>query len=290
MPQKASYPQQEKKLRKLEKENAHLKKLYEAATAIESNFSSDAVLESIAVQMAKALDAAGCTVELWHPEKNQIEVMIDYSRFYPDEVEEVGNIYDLAEFPVTLQVLQNQQIKQIQVDDPTADAAEVALMQEMEVFSLMMVPMITQNRVIGLIEIYEEEEARNYTPDEIQLAQSLACQGAITLENFQLYKNARAEIEKRRKIELMLQESKGLFDSFMDHLPALAFMKDMQGRYIYVNQGYKALYGLAVILGGIAFYISDRVAAEEERERLEKKLQRSQRMETLCLLAGGGGA
>ena len=88
----------------------------------------------------------------------------------------------------------------------------------------------------------------------------------------------------------MLQESKGLFDSFMDHLPALAFMKDMQGRYIYVNQGYKALYGLAVILGGIAFYISDRVAAEEERERLEKKLQRSQRMETLCLLAGGGGA
>ncbi len=350
MDSEASYKQLKKKLLKLTKENSHLKKLYQAATAIESNFSSDAVIESIAIQIATVLNATGCTIELWRPDKNLIEVLIDYSQNHPDEVEKPGKTYDLATFPATLHVLQNRQIKQLQVDDPAADAAEVALMQEMEVYSLLLVPIMTQNRVLGLIEVYEEEEARYYSSDELHLAQSLACQGAITLENFQLYKNARDEIEKRKKIELELQESKGLFDSFMGHLPALAFMKDIQGRYIYVNRAYRALYdldpnerigktdaelfpidvanqiqendqyvlsegkviknvepvefngqtyhhltskfpifkdGKVVILGGIAFDISDRVEAEKERKRLEKKLLRSQRMETLGLLAGG---
>ncbi len=350
MSHKMSFSQLEKKIRKLETENRKLRSLYQAATVIESSFSFEAVIKLLAVQIANTLNATGCTIQRWKPDENLLEVLFDYSLIYSDEVESPGRTYDLAEFPATLHVLQNKQIEQFQVDDPNAHASEVALMQEMEVYSLLLVPMITQNRVLGLIEIYEEEEARHYSSEEIRLAQSLARQGAITLDNYQLYKNAREEIEKRKDTELKLQESKGLFDAFMGHLPALAFMKDTQGRYLYVNKAYKELYGLdpkerigktdeelfpaevarqirendhsviargrvvqniervdfngqtfhhliskfpifkdgvAVIIGGIAFDISDRIAAEKEKERLEKKLQRSQRMETLGLLAGG---
>lgn len=47
------------------------------------------------------------------------------------------------------------------------------------------------------------------------------------------------EIKGRILVETALRESKELFDAFMKNLPALAFMKDINGRYIYFNEAYK---------------------------------------------------
>jgi PAS domain S-box-containing protein len=44
-----------------------------------------------------------------------------------------------------------------------------------------------------------------------------------------------AEVRERRRTEAALRENKLLFDAFMRYLPALAFMKDEQGRYLYFN-------------------------------------------------------
>ena len=52
------------------------------------------------------------------------------------------------------------------------------------------------------------------------------------------------DISKRKAAEAALGESRALFDSFMYHLPAMAFMKDDKGRYIYVNEAYRSVYGL----------------------------------------------
>jgi PAS domain S-box-containing protein len=46
------------------------------------------------------------------------------------------------------------------------------------------------------------------------------------------------DISERKKVEKALAESKNLFDAFMHHLPGLAFMKDLTGKYIYVNESF----------------------------------------------------
>lgn len=43
-------------------------------------------------------------------------------------------------------------------------------------------------------------------------------------------------IDERRQTRHQLQKSRELFESFMEHLPAVAFMKDANGRYLFVNQ------------------------------------------------------
>ncbi|HEY9763940.1 MAG TPA: PAS domain S-box protein [Trichocoleus sp.] len=43
------------------------------------------------------------------------------------------------------------------------------------------------------------------------------------------------DITERKRMEAALQESQRLFQSFMQHSPATAFVKDADGRYIYVN-------------------------------------------------------
>jgi len=55
-------------------------------------------------------------------------------------------------------------------------------------------------------------------------------------------KQLQQEIAERKRSEEALHESTELFDSFMRYLPALAFMKDSNGRYIYFNEGCKTFY------------------------------------------------
>jgi len=49
------------------------------------------------------------------------------------------------------------------------------------------------------------------------------------------------ELTGQRQIEEALRESEERFSLFMKHLPAAAFMKDLEGRYVYVNPGFGKL-------------------------------------------------
>jgi PAS domain S-box-containing protein len=51
------------------------------------------------------------------------------------------------------------------------------------------------------------------------------------------------DISDRKQVEKALAESKNLFDAFMQHLPGLAFMKNLDGKYIYVNQAFSRFTG-----------------------------------------------
>jgi PAS domain S-box-containing protein len=53
----------------------------------------------------------------------------------------------------------------------------------------------------------------------------------------------RAEIEDRKEAEEALRQSEERFVAFMDNLPGYAWMKDLQGRYVYVNEMVRGLPG-----------------------------------------------
>ncbi|HLA13368.1 MAG TPA: PAS domain S-box protein [Pyrinomonadaceae bacterium] len=51
------------------------------------------------------------------------------------------------------------------------------------------------------------------------------------------------DLTERKRSEEALRESQAFFDSFMDNSPAVAFLKDEQGRYVYVNKPFEQLFG-----------------------------------------------
>jgi PAS domain S-box-containing protein len=53
----------------------------------------------------------------------------------------------------------------------------------------------------------------------------------------------RAEIEDRKEAQEALRQSEERFVAFMDNLPGYAWMKDLQGRYVYVNEMVRGLPG-----------------------------------------------
>ena len=75
------------------------------------------------------------------------------------------------------------------------------------------------------------EEALRRAHDELeQRVQERTA--ALRLANEQLL----WEIEERQRVEDRLRESEARFTAFMEHLPGLAVMRDMVGRYLFANQ------------------------------------------------------
>ncbi|OQX05535.1 MAG: hypothetical protein BWK80_52055 [Desulfobacteraceae bacterium IS3] len=54
-----------------------------------------------------------------------------------------------------------------------------------------------------------------------------------------LNERLKEEIEKRKRTDALLRECREIFYSFMRHLPAPAFIKNLEGKYVYLNEAYK---------------------------------------------------
>jgi PAS domain S-box-containing protein len=52
-----------------------------------------------------------------------------------------------------------------------------------------------------------------------------------------------ADITERKRVELEIQQAEERFAAFMDNNPAIAFIKDEEGRYVYVNAPFLRLFG-----------------------------------------------
>jgi len=92
---------------------------------------------------------------------------------------------------------------------------------------------------------------------------TLAC--VICLMAFLLI---RQDLKLRRRAETDLQESQALLESIVDNTPAMIFLKDLAGRYLFVNRRFMQLTGLtrAELKGKTAFDISPKELAQAAQE------------------------
>jgi len=215
----------------LKRRNRELTTLYEATAAISSNLSLTVVLRTVAEQMTHALNSSGCALSLWHREADVIETLVDYSIAWPGETEPPGTIYKLADYPITRHVLEQGEHALIQHDDPQSDEAEKALLKEWEAFTLLMLPLVARDQVVGLVELIDDVRPRDYTLVEVRLAESLAAQAAVAIENARLYEQAQQEIAERKRAERELQESEERFRSLVESMDDIVFTLDRQQRY-----------------------------------------------------------
>lgn len=177
--------------------------LFDTSATISTSLDIDNVLRATAQQITAALGIEGCTFSLWDQEQNVLVSRLDYATDLEWwQPEAPGTTYHLDEYATTLQVLTSRQPLVIQAGDPDADPAELAWMKTEEIITLLMIPMVVRDKVIGLLELQEACKEREFTSTEIGLCQMLANQAAAAVENARLFQ---AEREQRELAEALRQ-------------------------------------------------------------------------------------
>ena len=162
--------------------------LYELATAVNSARAPASVLQSIAEHVAGALSAKGCSLMLLTPDKKQLVHTASYG---------LSDWY-VRKGPVSA----DRSIAEALEGKPVAvlEAAEDGRIQYRAqakregIASILSVPMMLREAVIGVIRVYSGEP-RQFTLDDMRFVGAAANLGAIALENARLYDSIQKDYE-----------------------------------------------------------------------------------------------
>jgi len=192
-----------------------LNSLHAATTAIVSNLCQKEVLDTVGREMTRILNAQACVISEWD---RADDVLRTISGSWPEarEVLEVEMTQvPLADDPVMQKVLDSGEIIQLMADRPRGFSRDPGVFEGIGSISRLLLPMLYQEQVVGLIEIYNKAE-HSYSQQEIVLAKMLAILAAIAMENARLFETAQHEIRQRERIEEKIQ-----YEAFHDPLTDL---------------------------------------------------------------------
>ncbi len=195
----------------LRQRNRELTILQDAGLAITSSLDLRYVLDTVTQEMVKLLNVESCAISEFNRADDTVVKVAEFHTsqgwWDPDSS---GDRYDLADYPVTRAVLEEQVVEQMTIQQLYLDPAELALMQQRQLKTLMLVPMVFQRQVVGLVELKDSQDERTFSYEEISLAKLLANQAASAIENARLYQKAQQEIVERKQAEIALEEERAL--------------------------------------------------------------------------------
>ncbi|WP_162910949.1 diguanylate cyclase domain-containing protein [Azohydromonas sediminis] len=105
--------------------------------------------------------------------RTQAVKAVAYYRFGHDDWKLAEQTYALADYPDTARALALGQTYSCRVDDPEVDPAEAALLRQRGFASMLLTPLVSAGRPIGIIELFDTR-ARVFTSTDQRVAMALA--------------------------------------------------------------------------------------------------------------------
>jgi len=111
-------------------------------------------LAAVLSVVAEELDAEHACLSRWDPEQRTVETLVAT----PDCPDPGGGFYDLRDYPMTERVLRQGEAAQLLANDPAADEVEAGFLADSGYPALLMVPVASGGRTIGLLEVMRSDE------------------------------------------------------------------------------------------------------------------------------------
>ncbi len=118
------------------------------------------------------------------------------------------------------------------------DAEHLEMMRQIGIDSLMIVPMIVRERILGAITfVATDESGHHYTEDDLVLAEGLAERAALAIDNARLYRAAQEELIERTRIQEALHASEERFRFALANSSIIVYTQDRDLHYTWVYNG-----------------------------------------------------
>jgi GAF domain-containing protein/DNA-binding response OmpR family regulator len=191
--------------------------------AIRSSLNPQKIFAAITQKLGQALRVDGCALSLWTEQDEFVQCVGLYDAVSsaltvataPDSelVSAAGDLVDqvpglegehlpqsqvpISENPVLRRLIETQQPVVIQ---DLQHMPDMALSDDLPLRSpaqaLLVVPLVADGKIIGSISLRQMDGSRHWLPDEVNLAQAVASQAAIAVQQARLYQTTRQQAEQ----------------------------------------------------------------------------------------------
>jgi diguanylate cyclase (GGDEF)-like protein len=165
-----------------------LRRIADMSSALSRSLDPREVADLIAQHLGRAFGADECAVSLWDRPGGRL---LTWGYWPPARFAAQEPFFALAGYPETRRVLETQSMVAIDVEDPAADPAEVALLRRDGGRALVMLPLVAKGETIGLVEMIGHGPLR-VEERRLDLARAMANEAAMALGNARLYEATRA--------------------------------------------------------------------------------------------------
>ena len=144
------------------------------------------VLDVITKEFATLLSADTVTLSRLDEEIDALVVVSEYERGEWLK-NELGEAFLLSEYAFTNSLLNEKEIKQFTINDPGIEPSELDLLLGYEMKSVLLIPFVKQDKLIGLVEVYNQEEIV-YQDSDLMVARLLSSTAAVAFSNATYFK------------------------------------------------------------------------------------------------------
>lgn len=132
-----------------------------------------------------------------HTDKRKIELGYELARKYPSDPNISKSLYKVVQ---TRQPIFFPAISDKLLEIFTGDSEYLGVLRNMQIRSLISVPLFIHEQIYGIMTLILEGEGRQFDEKDLEMAKEIAHRASLAIENGRLYKEAQnlnAELEKR---------------------------------------------------------------------------------------------
>lgn len=184
-------------------------------TAIRSSLDPQEIFAAITQQLGQALHVDGCALSLWTEDDKFVQLVGLHDPNWQQGDPIASEITELSaserslpqsevpikDNPVLKQLLASQQpvVLEDLFQHPEMQVGETTVYTPAR--ALLVVPLISDGKIIGSISLRQNQHKRLWKASEIQLAQSVAAQAAIAVQQSRLYQKTRQQAEQLLQLD-----------------------------------------------------------------------------------------
>lgn len=206
--------------------------------AIRSTVDLNPIFTLATQETAKLLDCPRCAVVQYQAEQELWQPLADYCS-HPDQPPAciLDRISSYAPWSDRL-----QRLEVVQVDDMNPDTTLFPS------GAWLLIPLVVDDCLWGSFVLYTDQQPFTWHPEQRDLAQAMADQLEIAIQQATLSQQVQDELAERCRAEAALRESEGRFQTMADNVPGVIYgyriCSDGSDHYAYISSGFRELYGI----------------------------------------------
>ncbi len=190
--------------------NRRLASLLSASRLVSSTLVVEDVLARVAQTGAETLQADVCYIYEYLPDQDAIAWQAMFERAHGPQAQELGTVFALDDFPEDREMLLRGVIIEENQSDGDLPPSARASMAEWGQKTLLTVPLLIEDRAVGLLEVAQLDRERHFSVEEIEFVRALGEHAAIAINNARQY---RATERRNERLQHLVELSQTLTTS-----------------------------------------------------------------------------